>query len=410
MKEHPEVVIVGVGVLLRLVAYGLNRGMWLDELMLKANIVDVPTLNFYAPLTNDQLAPFGFLIAQRVLASFVSARNHVLRFLPLTAGIAALCLFWRLAPRILPRRPALIALILFALSDDLIYYSSEMKPYSLDAAIGVAITLVASAALGRAPSARAVVWLAVLAVSAPWFSFASAFVVAGCGTVLILDALLAGRVRTALVWTLIGLAWLASFLVAHQAAQAILSPYTTMYRFWDFAFLRIHYPPSRSDLLDNAGLLLETFVNPLNFLSRDAPRWLVLPPLIFLALGTASMARRSPRDFVLLTLPIVLALVASTLRRYPFHGRLLLELVPAFFLLIAQGTEWIAPRPPNRTGIAYKVVLMLFLAYPCWSACSNALSKRDRDFNRHGDLHHNVFIDLPDQRSKARESKGTGTS
>ena len=31
VQEHPEVVILGLGVLLRVVTYGMNRAMWLDE-------------------------------------------------------------------------------------------------------------------------------------------------------------------------------------------------------------------------------------------------------------------------------------------------------------------------------------------------------------------------------------------
>ncbi len=63
-------------------------------------------------------------------------------------------LFARLARRILPPRPALIALVLFAFSDDLIYYSSELKPYSLDLAVGLAISLAAFDALGKPASGR----------------------------------------------------------------------------------------------------------------------------------------------------------------------------------------------------------------------------------------------------------------
>ena len=220
--------------------------------------------------TSDQLAPFGFLIvAAGPSRPSWATRNYVLRFLPLAAGIAALYLFSLLAPRILSRRAALVALVLFAFSDDLIYYSSEMKPYSLDLAIGLAVTLAACRVLGRSPSPRAVVWLAVLAAAAPWFSFASAFVVAGCGAVLVLDALLDGRSATALVWIDVGVGWLASFLVAYERPGRMLSPYTTMYRFWDFAFLPVWPSPDAATSLSQgaAGLLLEIFVNPLNLVA-----------------------------------------------------------------------------------------------------------------------------------------------
>ena len=196
----------------------------------------------------------------------------------------------------LPRRAALVALVLFAFSDDLIYYASEFKPYSLDLAFGLAITLMTSAALGRTPSTRVVVWMAILLAAAPWFSFVSAFVVAGCGMVLVLDALLAGRGRTALLWLAMGLGWLANFAIAYQASHALLVPETTMYRFWDFAFLPLGIPPTRDGLLRSAGLLLEVFVNPLNLLAPGGSPLGVVLPLFLLVAGSLSLARRSPPD------------------------------------------------------------------------------------------------------------------
>src|ERR1700728_1907017 len=70
LKERSRAVIVGLGALLRLSDYLMNRGMWLDEGMLRGNIVGVPIFEFSAPLVSHQLAPFGFLILQRALATF----------------------------------------------------------------------------------------------------------------------------------------------------------------------------------------------------------------------------------------------------------------------------------------------------------------------------------------------------
>jgi hypothetical protein len=400
LKERPQAVIVGLGVLLRLSAYLMNRAMWLDEGMLRGNIVDVPIFEFSAPLHSHQLAPFGFMVLQRILATFVGSRNYVLRFLPLSAGIAALYLFSLLAPRILSPRAALIALVLFACSDDLIYYSSELKPYSLDVAVSVAVTLAACHLLGRSPSPRAVVWLAVLATAAPWFSFPSAFVVAGCGAVLILDALREGRLGAALIWVNVGVAWLASFLVALQTSRTMLSADTPMYAFWDFAFLPLSLSPSRKDLLKAAGLLLEIFVNPLYMLTPGGTQLGVILPMILLLLGGLSLARRSPRVFLVLVAPIGLAIVAAVYRHYPFHGRLVLGIVPGLFLLIAEGTEWIARFFRSRSQVVYKMVLLVLIAYPCCDGFYYAITKRLRDFNAHGDLHPNVFIDVPVRKSR----------
>ena len=99
VHERPEAVILGIGVLLRLIVYLVNRSMWLDELSLTGNIVGRPVLDFSESLTSDQLAPFGFLIIQRALVRILGDSNFAMRLVPLIAGILALYLFSLLARR-----------------------------------------------------------------------------------------------------------------------------------------------------------------------------------------------------------------------------------------------------------------------------------------------------------------------
>ncbi len=275
-----------------------------------------------------------------------------------------------------------------------------MKPYSVDLAVGLAISLVAFDAIGKPASAHSAFLLATAAAMAPWWSFASAFVVSGCGAALILDGLASRRYATAMIWALIGLGWLAVFYASYEASRALLSPYTTMYRFWDFAFLPNESllgvvnasKVLRADLLKALGILLEIFVNPLNLVAPIGLGVGVIVPLVILQVGEVAMARRSWATYLLLVLPIAMAMMASGYKKYPFHGRLVLELVPAFFLLIAEGTEWFARRDRSRSRFFYKTLLILLLAYPCLSSIYHATGIRPRDFNQHGDLHQNVFV------------------
>ena len=80
---------------------------------------------------------------------------------------------------------------------------------------------------------------------------------------------------------------------------------------------------------------------------------MILPAVLMLA-GGLSLSRRCWAAATLLMLPIALAMIASALQRYPFHGRLILELVPAFFILIAEGTEMIYRIDPRPTKLGYK--------------------------------------------------------
>ena len=219
--------------------------------------------------------------------------------------------------------------------------------------------------------------------------------IAGCGATLILTALISARPRDTAVWSAVGLAWLASFVLSYRTSTAPLSPYTTMYLFWDFAFLPVWpLPIDRARLDATLGILLEIFVTPLNLVAPFWP-WLgVIIPVGLLLLGVWSLARRSSREWAVLVLPIALAILASALRRYPLHGRLILELVPAFFVLIAEGAEILRSCEKGRTRPGFVVVMILLFAYPCFAALTNAASVRERDFNRHGDIRRESVYDL----------------
>jgi len=97
----------------------------------------------------------------------------------------------------------------------------------------------------------------------------------------------------------------------------------------------------------------------------------------------------------MLVLPVGLAVIASVMKRYPLHGRLILELVPAYFLLIAEGTQAVFELDRGRRKLISKTVLILLLAYPCVSAIYEASATRPRYFNSHGDLHNNLFLYEP---------------
>jgi hypothetical protein len=390
-KDHPGLLLVGLGVLLRLVVYARDHSMCFDESSLWGNIAGLPIHEFSSELSRDQLAPIGFMIAERALVALFGAKPIVGRLLPQLSSLVALVLFLPLALKVLPRRGALVSLALFACSDDLIYYASEVKQYSLDVALAVALALATLHAISRPMSGRIGWGMAIGAVASPWFSFPSVFIVAGCGSALILTSLSSRRRRDAAVWCAVGAAWAVSFVAAYDAARAILNPHTSMYIFWDFAFLPIWpLPMDVFRIYQTVGILLEAFVNPLNLVH---PLWVgVLLPLLVFLIGAISLARRSWPAWIVFVVPILLAIIGAAMRRYPFHGRLILELVPACYLLIGMGTERLRDGIAGLSPLGYKVILVLLLGYPCLMGVNQVVFKPARDQNQHGDLHQNLFL------------------
>jgi len=388
--QFPSRFLVGLGIILRLWEYLQNRSYWLDESSLYGNIKGKGILDFSGTLAGDQLAPFGFLIVQRSMQRIFDYQTYGMRLFPLVSGIMALLLFARLARSTLAPRAALVALALFSLSSDLIYYSAELKQYSTDLAMAILITLVARDLLDRPIDLPSGLRLLGLAIISPWLSFSSAFVVAGAGVTLVFDRLFRKHYQEGATFAAVGAAWAISFGLCYRATHAMLSQYTTMYIFWDFAFLP--FPPGDLDSLRKfGGILLDVFVNPLNMVAPIFSGALVVVPVAILLIGFCSLAHRSPALLSLFVLPLVLAIVASALRKYPFHGRLILELVPPFFLLFGEGTEWIRLKTLGRPWIS-RTALILLLAYPLLSGFFEGLSRSSRDFDSHGDLRHNLFL------------------
>ncbi|MBV8399841.1 MAG: hypothetical protein JOZ17_14040 [Acetobacteraceae bacterium] len=87
----------------------------------------------------------------------------------------------------------------------------------------------------------------------------------------------------------------------------------------------------------------------------------------------------------MLMLPGGCALLASFLRLYPFHGRLILFLVPFLLLLIAEGAGVV--REKVGLGILWVIVLGALFLFPTLEAVYHVLEpRRTREFNPHGDL------------------------
>jgi hypothetical protein len=389
VEERPLETLFWLGAILRVVEYLGGRPYWMDEGSLRANLVGRPILDFSHPLTADQLAPFGFLIVERAVVALFGGSVYATRLIPLACGIAALGLFRLLAERLLSRPAAVVAMVLFAFSDDLIYYASELKPYSWDLAIGLVVTLVSLEELRGAPSRRRLGLLAAVVIGAPWTSFPSAFVVAGCGLAVLADRLRAGRRRDAGTLVLVAAGWAVSLGFAYRASSRLLNAATSMYVFWNFAFPP--FPPTtRKALATTAGILLETLVTPLNLIPPILPYAFAVLAVALLALGAAAFGRRDPSALAILVAPLVLALAASAARKYPFHGRLIVWLAPVFFVLIAEGTRVVRDRAGRPLHV---VVLALLLAYPCGAAAYHDAAGRFRDFNIHGDLRKNRFME-----------------
>lgn len=354
-----------VGGLLRLMQYGVNRALWLDEALLSLNVLRYDAADLATrQLDFAQTAPAGFLLLQKLTVSVLGTGEYALRLVPLLAGLAALLWFPRVARRYVTHPALPLAVALFALAPFLVYYSSEAKQYALDVLASVAILACAAAVHHRA-TPRALAGFGAVGLVAVWLSQPSVFMLAGTGTVLGVDALRRGERRRIAGLVAVAVAWAASFAGAYALSRHALADPAYMRAFWREGF------PDGPLWLPRA--LLRMFREPLGVFGEDptplsgVQTW---AGAIAFAAGAWWMARGRGIRLALLLAPAGMALAAAGLRLYPFGadytsaGRVLLFLLPSLVLVVAEGTVRIGRMVGGGAGRAAAVVLGLALLAP----------------------------------------------
>src|SRR5689334_3964223 len=113
-----------IGVVLRIWQYAAATSLWLDELAVAQNVISRPLRELlFNPLAWDQVAPKGFLAAEKLCITLFGANELGLRLFPLLCSIAALVIFAAVSQMVLGRGSP-IAVLLFAVAGPLVDYSA----------------------------------------------------------------------------------------------------------------------------------------------------------------------------------------------------------------------------------------------------------------------------------------------
>lgn len=347
------VALVAVGVVTRVLRYGLNFALWEDEAFLVVNLFEKGVRGLLGPLDFGQLAPPLWLLVEKTVAELLGYSEASLRLVAFVSSLGSLALFVLLARRVLAGWEATFAVGVFAVSYPCSRYAAEAKPYGVDLLVSVALLL---AAVRLAEEARPLRWLLLAALLAfgPWLSFPSVFV--GGGVVLLglfraLGSSGPGRRGTAgAPWLAAGLLHAASF-VALQAfiADAAAPTLSGMQEFWRDAF-----PPLATPLGIPLWLLVSLAGPLLAFPVGGAAGASVVTAVAVLA-GAVLLARSSRCPLLAFcTVPFALHLVAASFHRYPFggHTKFSLYAVPLASILAAVALARLASLRPGPDGRA----------------------------------------------------------
>jgi hypothetical protein len=382
--------LLGFGAALRLREYSLNNALYEDEAALALNVINRAFSGLFGPLDSNQVAPVGFLMLEKSAVLLFGTSEYSLRLFPLLFSLGSLILFYLVAKQYLSGASLLFALGLFASAGYLVHYSAQVKQYTADVAIALAITLAALHVKNASLTAGRIAIFGVIGAILLWFSHPSVFVLAGVGSTLCLAALWRRDWRRL---TGIGIAcgaWLISFACFFFISLKSASSNATLEKSWDTKGTFLPLPPlSLSDFRWFPSTLIRFFTNPL---ASPFP----LLAAAALLLGLFAAYRFDREKLLLLAAPVLFTLAASGIHKYPFGRRLLLFLVPAVVLLVSSGIQLLLTNklPLQIAGV---LLALLLVFKPLAGAASHARwgsSSRDirtimsyvRDRKQPGDL------------------------
>ncbi len=377
--DRAELWILGLGILLRLKHYLENRSLWLDEACAAVSVASRSyneILSHYEVMPEFAHPPMVFMLIERSLVDLFGNNEMSLRLFPLLCGIAALLLFFLLTRSILPRGAFLLALALFAVIDPLVYYSAELKQYSTDLAVMIALLFYSEEFIKEKCCWIKAGVLALLGAAVLWLSNAMVFMLASMAAVFLWRAV---RRRDWAELLRLGSAffvWAASFAAVYHLSLGHMVGNDKLKATWEGALFK-------GSLFSGDALawlwqvVSESFRNPLGL------AWPLAGAVLFVV-GVLSLVRNNSARAALLALPIFFALVAGWLGKYPFRGRVLLFLVPCYLVPIAAGVEAIAAKIGNKRShrAVWAILAIALLAYPLQVAARNFIQGREWVENR----------------------------
>ena len=355
--------VIAVGIALRVTQYLADRSLWGDEGALALNLIQKPVGDLLKPLDYLQGAPTGFLLAEKAIIEVLGDDELALRLFPLACGILSLFLFAAVARRVLEPIGAACALVLFATAEFPVYYSSEVKQYSVDVAATLVLFYGALAIDWRTARAWQVGLAGVAAGVVVWFSHAALIVLPALALALLVTYALSRDTRAfkaVLAASAVGgISAAAAYLVNHDNARRVAGEAVSSQSGSAIGLGRLADP-----LRD----LWHAFPEPVG-VARTATGL----ALIACVLGGIALTRLNLQRALMVMTPIAATLAASTLDLYPFYSRFILFLVPFFLLLVGAGLE-VLMRPQSRAAPFGVLAVLLVLSYPIARAATNLVN------------------------------------
>ncbi len=352
-------VVVGIGFLLPAVLYFARPSLLLDEVRLALNIGARSWIGLTRPLDYDQAAPLLFLWAEKLATMLGGVNEYTLRALPFAAAAVLPPLVWLVGRRLVGDGGAVMAAGITAVCPLVLQYARQVKPYTVDAVVGLVLLWLAIGWLEAPEEARRSRWMAVAGMVVPWISIPGVFALAAVLTTAV--TVPPPRRPSTRLLLLLATVWGASLALVYLWIYRPAADDPYMQQFWQASLLSIGEPGFFARLWQGIReLFWQTFVGGttepgvaplLDALATPGAAALLTVWLLGVSRAAPGAGRRR---WALIFGPVVVALAASCVGKYPIAARTMLFAVPA--LAIGAAAGWLAvvrgfaPRPRRAVG------------------------------------------------------------
>ena len=366
-------IIIAAAFVLALTQYVANKSLWVDDARVALNLMETPHAGLAKELRYNQSAPVVFLQLEKLLLRAVPDSEYGMKFLPFVSFLAAIFLFGKIARTLLKNECAAdAALAVFAFNSAMLFYSSEIKQYSSDAALALLLFW-----LALRPWKNELVKLRVLGgagAASVFCSNTAPLALAAAGLWLAFDTLKTGfDLRKTKRLAVLAVVWLFAFGAYWDAfvppPESFIRRYMEWY--WDVtnpAFVFSHGLKRAPMLLvrQSGAFLAFYFGNPV------AAGFAVL---LASAGFVAAVKSKNARVLFFTALPFVLHFIASSAKIYPFAQRFLVWCFPGFVILAALPLDMLLTRAEGCGRTARRLA-----AFVCAALVTAALAMALADF------------------------------
>jgi len=356
------IIVVAASALTAICQFVHNREMLLDESWLALNILNRDFVGLLRPLDYQQVAPILFLWIDKVFSIIIPRSACGFRIVPLLSFLAAFLFLVPLLRRHIADLKLIVVVLGFYCFNNLvlIHGSVQGKQYMTDVLVLATMFYLVSKEFN---CEKTRLWLiAATGAVAVFLSNVAPIILFTCGVYILYEEFVVSRRCRWLPWLPVFAVWLGCFGVYYYFFIAGHPTYSFMTDYWGYTFMPL------DSLTGIAHFLLERSSFILSFFFPYS-----VPLALKLAFPIAGLAvlvwKRNWRLLILVVTPLLVHLILSALKLYPFDLRLMLYAFPSIIIAIAAGiyypVKWLLKRfSPNALQIfVYAVPAVMFVYY-----------------------------------------------